>query len=226
VTETTLWPWAGLLALGAWHGINPAMGWLFAVALGMQEESQRAVWRALGPLALGHALAVGAAVLTAALIGSIVPRIYLQQVVAALLVAFGLYRMFRRTHPRWVGMRVSARDLTFWSALMATAHGAGLMVLPFALGAGRAADSDAAEPITSAPHHGLASNAAIGPSLELAAAGWAALVHTGSYLLVTGAVAVIVYQKLGLRLLRRTWLNLDLIWAGALIMTGVLTLFL
>lgn len=201
-------PWVGLVGLGAWHGINPAMGWLFAVALGIQEDSGRAVWRALLPLAVGHALAVGAAVLAALMIGSVVPRLFLQWLVAVVLVAFGVYRLVRRRHPRWVGMRVGPRDLALWSALMALAHGAGLMVLPFVLGAA-----------TPGELHALHSSAASTGS----AGAWATAVHAASYLLVTGTVAVIVYQKLGLRLLRSAWVNLDVIWAGALIVTGMLT---
>ena len=201
-------PWVGLVALGAWHGINPAMGWLFAVALGIQEESSRAVWRALAPLALGHALAVGAAVLLAVTIGSVVPRLFLQWLVAGLLVAFGVYRLLRRRHPRWVGMRVGLKDLTLWSALMALAHGAGLMVLPFVLGAAAPAGLHAV--------HEPASVSGV----------WATVVHAAAYLLVTGTVAVIVYKKLGLRLLRSAWFNFDVIWAGALIVTGVMTLLL
>jgi hypothetical protein len=209
VTGIASLPWAGMVALGAWHGINPAMGWLFAVALGVQEESGRAVWRALGPLALGHALAVGAAVLFAVVIGSVVPRLFLQWFVAAVLVGFGVYRLVRRRHVHWVGMRVGPKDLALWSALMALAHGAGLMVLPFVLGA--------AAPVGLHATHGIP----LAPGSVIAV--WATVVHAAAYLLVTGTIAVIVYEKLGLRLLRSAWLNVDVIWASALIVTGVLT---
>jgi hypothetical protein len=124
------------------------------------------------------------------------------------LVAFGVYRLVRRRHPRWVGMRVGPRDLALWSALMALAHGAGLMVLPFVLGAA-----------TPVELHAMHSSAVATGSVGA----WATAVHAAAYLLVTGTVAVIVYQKLGLRLLRSAWVNLDVIWAGALIVTGVLT---
>lgn len=205
-------PWVSLVALGAWHGINPAMGWLFAVALGLQEESGRAVWRALAPLALGHAVAVGVAVLFALLVGAVLPPLVLQWIIATTLVGFGVYRLVRRRHPRWVGMRVGSRDLAVWSALMASAHGAGLMVLPFLLGA--------AAPAASHVHHA----SALAPG-SLTALG-ATLIHAAAYLMVTGAVAVIVYHKLGLRLLRSAWVNLDVIWGVALIATGLLTLLL
>ena len=60
--ETTFTSWLTLAGLGAFHGLNPGMGWLFAVALGMQEGKRSAVWRALIPLTLGHVLAIAAAI--------------------------------------------------------------------------------------------------------------------------------------------------------------------
>src|SRR5689334_11333419 len=129
-------PWLTLALLGAYHGVNPGMGWLFAVALGLQEKSSGAVRRALVPIALGHAASIG---LTVALLGvglASVPAAALRWLTAAALVAFGVLKLVRPRHPRWVGMRVGFRDLTWWSFLMATAHGAGLMLLPvFLLGA-------------------------------------------------------------------------------------------
>lgn len=208
-------PWAGILALGAIHGINPAMGWLFAVALGLQEEDRRRVWGALGPLALGHALAVAGAVAAAALLGRVVPLAALKWAVAATLLVVGVAHLLRHRHPARGGMQVGWRDLTVWSFLVASAHGAGLMVVPFVL--------DAA---VGAPGAGVAGSAATlsgGLPPEPLAGLAATAVHTGAYLLVTGLVAVLVYEKLGLRLLRTAWLNLDLLWAGALIATAVLT---
>ncbi len=260
------WPWLALLLLGAWHGINPGMGWLFAVALGLQEQKRRAVWRALLPLALGHGLAIAVAILAGALLGLVLPVRYLRWLVAVMLVGFGLYRLVRHRHPRWGGMRVGFRDLTVWSLLMASAHGAGLMVLPFVLGvtahsagtgheatrlvahhpglhgAGSMTDlspsaghptphgeHEAVQPSGSNPligadtNHGVHAAGLLSGLPDGQVAGLlAALLHTGGYLLVMGIVAVIVYEKLGLRLLRSMWFNLDLIWAGALIFTGIL----
>jgi hypothetical protein len=213
-------PWAALLALGAVHGVNPAMGWLFAVALGLQEEDRLRVWSALGPLALGHALAVGAAVAAAVLLGRLVPLEALRWAVAATLLAFGVAHLVRHRHPARGGMKVDWKDLTLWSFLMASAHGAGLMVVPFVLDAtvdgapgGPASTAGGASPIAGLPPEPLAGLAATA-------------LHTGAYLFVTGLVAVLVYEKLGLRLLRSAWINLDLLWAGALIATAVLTPFL
>jgi len=201
------WTWAALFLLGAYHGINPAMGWLFAVALGLQRQSGRAVWQSLAPIALGHVAAIGSTVFLAALAGAVLPVLYLKIVVALLLVGFGILRIAGKGHLRWGGMRVGFRDLAIWSFLMASAHGAGLMLLPVVLG------MPAAE--GHAPHGAL-------PDARTQVA--AVALHTAGYLLLTGAVAWTVYVKLGLSLLRKAWFNLDLVWAMALIATAGLTL--
>jgi hypothetical protein len=204
-----------LLALGAGHGINPAMGWLFAVALGFQRESRGAVWRALGPLAVGHALAIAVAIAAAGAAGVILSPEILKWGVAALLIGLGLYRL-RSRHMAYGGMRVNARELATWSFLMATAHGAGLMVLPLVL-----SDHPAA---VDHSHHVAA---AVLPGLAFEWSGIAAaLVHTAGYLLVTGLIAVIVYERVGVRFLRTAWVNLDLVWAVALMVTGAATVLL
>ncbi len=207
-------PWLALLLLGAVHGLNPGMGWLFAVALGLQEGRSAAVWRALGPLAVGHAAAVAMAVAVAAALGAVIPPGVLRWVVAALLLGFALHRVLVNRHPHFGGMRVSRPELAFWSFLMASAHGAGLMVVPLLLGS-------AAE--TSHAHHHLA-QAAVVPTPARDAL-LATATHTAGYLLVTGLLAVVVYHKLGLRLLRTAWVNLDLLWAGALVVTAVVVLW-
>ena len=126
--------WALLLGLGVFHGINPGMGWLFAVALGMQERSHTAIYKALLPLMGGHALAIAIAVALAMLAGAVVPLRAIQWTVSGVLLALGLSRVFKHAHPRWVRMQVGLRDLTIWSFLTASAHGAGLMVLPVVIG--------------------------------------------------------------------------------------------
>jgi len=127
LTSTTLWL---MLLLGAYHGLNPGMGWLFAVALGMQEQKGSAVAKSLVPIALGHALAVGSVVLIALFLGMTLPLTVIRYFVAAILVGLGIFCLVRHWHPRWVRMQVGFRDLTVWSFLMASAHGAGLMVVP------------------------------------------------------------------------------------------------
>jgi hypothetical protein len=220
------WTWLALAALGAGHGLNPGMGWLFAVALGMQEGGSRAVWRALSPLALGHALAVGTAVAAAVALGRLVPAEALEWIVGGLLLALGTLRLLRHRHPRYGGMRVGFRELTTWSFLMATAHGAGLMVLP--LVAGNPAMSHGAGPSGAHAAHAmhLAQMSMLPASGHWDTALWATAMHSAGYLVVTGLIAVAVYRKLGLRMLRTMWFNLDLIWGGALVLTGALTLAL
>lgn len=203
-------PW--LLALGAFHGVNPGMGWLFAVARGMQEGRRSEVWRALLPLAVGHTLAVGAAVVGAAALGNRIPTEPLRWVVAATLITLGARRLFRHRHPRLGGMRVGMAALTSWSFLMATAHGAGLMVAPVLLrGSG---------PATHDVHVHTAQMFGLG-SAESAVA--ATAIHAAGYLLVSALVAAVVYEKVGLQFLRTRWFNLDLVWALALIVTGAVT---
>ena len=213
--DTNTWTWIGLLGLGAFHGINPGMGWLFAVALGMQEQSRRAVWRAMLPLGAGHALAIAAAILVAVAVGIVVPLETLRWPVAAILIGLGTLRFVRHRHPRWAQMRVGMGRLTWWSFLMATAHGAGLMVLPLFLSMGPSVA--AAEHA----HHGHYA-AAAGPGVAATLA--ATLVHSLGYLGITALAAALVFEKFGLGLLRKAWFNLDTLWAAALIVTGVVTL--
>jgi hypothetical protein len=217
------WTWLALSALGAGHGLNPGMGWLFAVALGMQEGGSRAVWRALSPLALGHGLAVGAAALLAAALGRLLTAGTLEWIVGGLLLGLGTLRLLRHRHPRYGGMRVGFRELTIWSFLMATAHGAGLMVVPLLVG-DAGVGSGVGLSSTHATH--LVQASVLPLSGHLGTALWATAIHSAGYLLVTGLIAVVVYRKLGLRMLRALWFNLDLIWGGALVLTGTLTLAL
>lgn len=195
---SSIWPM--LFLMGAYHGINPGMGWLFAVARGMQEHRARAVVWSLPPIALGHALAVAVVVLIAGLAQVTLPLMYIRTGVAVALVGLGVYKLIRSRCFRWGGMQVGFLELTTWSFLMASAHGAGLMVLPVVLAGPHA-------------HHHVAGLGASGGA-------WATLVHTLGYFTVTAAVALLVYQKFGLAMLRRSWFNLDLIWAVALVITG------
>lgn len=187
------------------------MGWLLAVAMGMQEEDGSAVLRSLIPLGAGHLVAVAAAIAAAAVVGLVVPLAAIRVAVGAALLLFGGYRLFRQRHPRYGRMRMGARQLTIWSFLMASAHGAGLMVVPFVLGGRRAPHLPAAEV-----------SGAVAGDPELAGA--AVLIHTAAYLAVTGLAAWAVYRWVGVAWLRRGWVNLDFVWAGALMATGIFTL--
>jgi hypothetical protein len=210
--STALWL---MLLLGAYHGINPGMGWLFAVAMGMQEQRGSAVAISLIAIALGHAFAIGSVVIVATFLGTALPLVTIRYSVAALLIGLGIFSLVRHWHPRWVRMRVGFRDLTAWSFLMASAHGAGLMVLPVLLGS----NTVEAQSGTTAHCH---MSTIVSPLAGIFATG----VHTVGYLAVTGLVAWAFYRKLGLALLRKTWFNFNVVWGVALLATGVFTLFI
>lgn len=201
-----VWPWVILFLLGCYHGINPGMGWLFAVALGMQEKSSRAVLAAIIPIGIGHAVSIGLVVALAGLAQLHYSHASIKIAAAALLFGFGAYRLIRFRHPRWVGMRVGFWGLALWAFIMAFGHGAGLMLLPIVT-------SDSAMPGMTMP---------VAPSAGALIG--AVAVHTAGYLLVMTAVAFSVYEKFGLTMLRTGWFNLDLVWAVALIITGVVML--
>jgi hypothetical protein len=210
-----LWPWALMVLLGAYHGLNPAMGWLFAVALGMQERDRGAVLRALPPIAAGHEASVLLAAVLVLGLGLLADTSVLHMGAGIALVLFGLFRFVKpRAHFRWVKARVSRGELAWWSFLMSTAHGAGLMVAPVLIGAGAQA---------SAEDHTLAAVQEQG--MSVVESGFAALLHVGAMVLVMGAVAVLVYYRWGVAVLRRTWVNLDAVWAGAFVLAGVITFF-
>jgi hypothetical protein len=206
--------WLTLAGLGAYHGVNPAMGWLFAVSRGLQERSRRAVWRSLLPIAIGHELSIALVALVVVVLAVAVDPAVLQVMAAVVLIGFGLFRFAKpRAHPRWTTMRVSDRELTLWSFLMSSAHGAGLMVAPVLIGVQGEVAGD---------HH-RGDLALIGDlSLSAGAAGMA--LHVATMLLVTGVVAIVVYEKVGLGILRRAWINTDHVWAGAFVVAGLVTL--
>jgi hypothetical protein len=203
------WAWVTLFLLGAYHGINPAMGWLFAVALGLQKQSGHAVWQSLLPIATGHVLAIGLVILVAVLAGAVLPLYVMKICVVVVLLGFGAYRIVGKSHRRWGGMQVGFRDLTIWSFLMASAHGAGFMLLPILLGMSAMGSS-----------HAMHAMNFPGVGAQLLAI----TIHTCGYLVLTGTIAWVVYKWVGLSLLRKAWLNLDVVWAGALIATAGLTL--
>lgn len=205
------WPWLALAGLGMFHGVNPAMGWLFAVALGMHRTSRAAVLLALLPIAAGHALAVGIVLGLVMALGVVVEPAIVRLAGGVALVAWGVYhQLYGRRHRVRVGMRTGVAGLGLWSFLMASAHGAGLMLVPILL------------PLQLASGHGHGHGPTAGSSLGVALA--AIGVHTLAMLVTTGAVAVLVYEWLGLAFLRRGWINLDLVWMAALIATGCLLL--
>ena len=198
-----------LAALGALHGANPAMGWLFAVAIGLQERSLKALLRSLIPIALGHEASVAVTVLAIELVGSAAGQRLVGIAGAIVLICFCVWKLVTSGgHPRWVGARLSSLELAWWSFLMSSAHGAGLMLLPLV--------GDQPE-----VHEHLAGGLA---GLSVNAVGLAA-VHTASMLAVMAVIAVAVYEVVGVGFLRRGWVNVDRVWAGALVAAGTATLF-
>jgi hypothetical protein len=208
---------AALAGLGAFHGLNPAMGWLFAVARGMQERSRTVLLRSLPPIALGHlaSVAIIAAVVSAT--ESVVAASVVGIAGGLALVGFGLWRLLSQRHFRWAGMRLSERQLVGWSFLMSSAHGAGLMLLPV-LTAGVAAGQTG-----HMAHMTPATQGTPAAALEgLAAAG----IHTLAMFAVMAACAVVVYEFVGVNVLRRAWFNVDRLWAAVMVGAGALTIAL
>jgi hypothetical protein len=211
----SLWPWVILALLGAYHGLNPAMGWLFAVALGMQERRRSAVTGALIPIALGHELSIVVVVAVVLGLGLVADSSSLHVGAGLALIAFGVFRFVKpRAHPRWTTMRVNRRELTWWSFLMSGAHGAGLMVAPVLIGAG------ASEASASSDH---ALEAVRSGAMSIPESGLAIMLHVAAMIAVMGVVAVVVYERVGVAVLRKAWINLDHVWAGAFVLAGVLT---
>jgi hypothetical protein len=204
--------WWALAALGAFHGLNPAMGWLFAAARGLQQRSRMVVLRSMIPIAAGHALSIAIVVAVVAALHEWIDFRVLATLAAAILIAFGIYRLFARHRGR-VGMQVNAGELLLWSFVMATAHGAGLMLVPVLL--------NMTPPGPHSTHATMAMHS-IGAGAATALA--AVVVHTLSMLAVATTVAVVVYEWVGVAFLRRGWINFDFVWSGALVFVGLLLL--
>jgi hypothetical protein len=201
ITET--WPWAALVGLGAFHGVNPAMGWLFAAALGLHRRSRRTVLVSLAPIALGHAAAAALVVATVLLLGRALDQSLVQRLAGAALIAWAAWHaLYGHRRPVRVGMQTGLVGLALWSFLAAGAHGAGLMLIP-------------------------AVGALCGPNVGsnvtwLALAGLA--VHTLAMLTVILAIALAVYEWVGVAVLRRGWINFDALWTMALVVSGTILL--
>lgn len=205
----TLWLWLAIAGLGLFHGINPAMGWLFAVALGLNRGSERVVWLALVPIGLGHAMAVAVILILVLALGLIVEPVLLRPLTAAILFAWAAWHAFYgRRHKVRFGMQVGLGGLFVWSFLMANAHGAGLMLIPAVI------------PLclSASPAHALT----IGTSLPVGLAALA--LHTAAMLTTIGMISIVVYKWIGVGFLRRGWINLDLLWTIALALCGLILL--
>jgi hypothetical protein len=205
---TDAWAWLTFAGLGAFHGLNPAMGWLFAVALGLHRQSRAIVMASLVPIAIGHAASIIVVAGLLAMLGYLVPHNIVRLISGALLLGWAAYHWrYGHRHRVRFGMQVGLAGLAVWSFLMASAHGAGLMLWPALL------------------HTCLDSGAgASGQSGPLAATLTGVGIHTLAMLATTAVIAVLIYEWLGLALLRRAWFNVDALWVAALAITGTLLL--
>jgi hypothetical protein len=204
---TDISPWLILIALGSFHGLNPAMGWLFAVALGFYRNSQRVVLVSLIPIALGHAASIAVVVYAAIFLGMAIDEIAFRIFSGVLLIAWGLFHLlYGHRHHVHVGLTTGLFGLFVWSFVMATAHGAGAMLIPVLMPLEHAAMANMGEHA----HHMPATT-------SLWVATLAVIVHSLAMLITTGVVALVVYRWVGLDFLKRGWINLDLIWSAALI---------
>lgn len=210
MNASTLALWLGVVAVGLYHGLNPAMGWPLAVANGLAERRSAAVFATLLPLGGGHLAAMAAVLLPLAALGWLAQwSTWIRAGAAGVVLLFGLYRLLQPRHPRALA-RIAPTRLAWWSFWMATAHGAGLMLVPFMLG-------------LCAPAAGGGLHAGMDALLARAALPTAiavAVVHTLAMMLAGLAVAWAVYRYLGLQFLRRAWFNLDLAWAASLLLAG------
>jgi hypothetical protein len=209
--------WLTLAGLGAYHGVNPAMGWLFAVSRGMQERSRRAVLRSLVPIAIGHEMSIALVAGLVGVLSVLTDSSTLRLVAAIALLCFGVFRFVKpHAHFRWTSMRVTDRELTLWSFLMSTAHGAGLMVAPVLIGLQGSLDRSGAQA------HDQADLGVLSAPLGIGAIGIS--LHVLAMLVVMGLVAILVYDRLGLKVLRTAWINTDRLWAGAFVLAAFITL--
>jgi hypothetical protein len=204
---TALW-WAVIFS-GMYHGLNPGMGWPLAVSAALMERRRWAMPQALGLLAVGHFIAMIGILLPFSLMFFLVEWDAEIRIGAGILViAMGIYLLINRRHPKILS-RIHPSRLALWSFLAATAHGAGLMLVPIYLGICDLAADDTGH---------LAAQSLMGNTI--ATAFIVALVHTMTMTLSGGAVAVVIHQWLGLKFLSKTWLNLDTVWALSLVVVG------
>jgi hypothetical protein len=212
---TIAWLWLAVIASGLYHGINPGMGWPLAVSAGLMERRSGALVSALWPLAAGHLLAMLLVLLPFALLVTLVDWQRQIQVGASLIViAFGIYRLVGRSHPRALA-RIPPTQLGLWSFAVAIAHGAALMLVPIYLGLCRGADLDGGH---------AAAGALINVNLGMAVL--VAIVHATAMIAAGGCLAWLVYRYLGLKFVSRSWFNLDTSWAVSLILVGAIALVL
>jgi hypothetical protein len=204
---TPAWLWLAVVASGLYHGLNPGMGWPLAVSAGLMERNSRGLVAALWPLAAGHLLAMLLVLLPFALLVALLEWQRDIRIGAGLLViAFGIFRLVDRRHPRALA-RIPPTQLGLWSFTVAIA--------PIYLGLCRQADLDSGHAAA-----GALMNANLMMAVEVS------VVHATAMLAAGGCSAWLVYRYLGLKLISRSWFNLDMCWAISLILVGAIALAL
>jgi hypothetical protein len=201
------WPWIAIICLGLFHGINPAMGWLFAVALGLHRQSQRVVLASLIPIAIGHAVAVSTVIIAVVMLGAIVDTA-MRSAGVVLLGYAGWHALSGHRQRMRIGMQTGIVGLFLWSFLIANAHGAGLMLIPTLM------------PVcfSASPAGELTASSSFPIAVVVIG------VHTAAMIAMIAVTALAVYRWVGLAFLRRGWVNLDLAWTVALGACGILLL--
>src|SRR6516162_3491276 len=203
------WPWLAIVGLGMYHGVNPAMGWLFAAALGFHRGCRSVVVQSLIPIAIGHLLSIAVVAEAVLALGVIIDRPLLLMVAGGGLILWALYHLaYGSRHPARVGMQAGLAGLLVWSFLMASAHGAGLMLVP------------AVFPLCFASGEVSGVTVAGATITPLAAVS----VHTAVMVIVSGIIAILVYDWIGVGFLRRGWISFDWLWTGALGVSGMIVL--
>ena len=208
---TPIWLWLAVIASGLYHGVNPGMGWPLAVSSGLMEKSPRALFAALAALSVGHLLASLLVFLPFAFLIALAEwQRPIQAAAALLVIGFGIFLFFNRRHPRALA-RIPPSQLALWSFAVAIAHGAGLMLVPIYLGLCRtpAAGDEMTSPLVEA---------------NLVMAMLVAVVHVAAMMAAGGVLAWLAYRYLGLKLVSRSWFNLDAIWALSLVAVGGIAL--
>lgn len=239
---TTAQLWA-LVVLGAFHGLHPGMGWLLAVSRGLQEGGRAQVLWSLPAIALGHAGSVAVAAVAITVTGSVTASVLFPVLGGGVIVLVGLVMLLFRHHFHWREVRMPLWQLGAWSFLMASAHGAGLMLMPVL--AGNLSHSHVEG--GGHHHHGAAGAAPVDPGTVNAESGtagaaeavegawslWDATllglaatgVHTLAMFAATGVAALIAYDFLGVHALRWKGVTMDRIWALTLILGGAFVLW-
>jgi hypothetical protein len=206
---TTAGLWLVVAGSGIYHGINPGMGWPLAVSAGLMGKGRRDLLAALGPLAVGHFLAMAGILLPFAAMAALVTWQREIRIGAGLVVIMaGIYLLINRRHPRFLA-RIRPTQLALWSFAVATAHGAGLMLVPIYLGLCRTQEMDAG-------HQAAAT--LIGGNLLTAIT--VSAVHALAMIVSGGIIAFAVHKWMSLNFISKSWFNLDIVWALSLILVG------